>query len=246
LYKKHIAICDDELSHLKQLKQCVDNCAYWKGAQLSVRAFLSGEELLTDIRRGRSYDYVFLDVNMPEINGIDLCARISELTEASVIFVSTHMEHQPSVDDLYPAMLLPKPFTQEAFDNTIRAYHARKTAIKRFEFFHNGEKCALPCKDIYYFTMSSHHLMITAKSGTYQDATMNLGDVEKELVSEGFYRCHKSFLINLRYYESHDYGSVFLRVDKKKIPIPLSKGKGKGSAVKEAYLKYIVGGHYAF
>jgi DNA-binding LytR/AlgR family response regulator len=247
MYEMRVAICDDEQAHLELLRQCVRNCAMWKDAQPSVRSFASGEKLLADIREGKSYDYIFLDVNMPEINGIDLCARISELTEASVIFVSTHMEHQPSVDSFYPAMLLPKPFTQEAFDNIIRAYQARKRARKHFEFVHKDEKHSLLCKDIYFFSMFDHHLMITATTETYQSASMNLGDVEKKLdSSEGFYRCHKSYLINLRYYEKHDYGNVYLRIGEKLTPIPLSKGKGNGSAVKEAYLKYIVGGRYAF
>ncbi|MDR1299567.1 MAG: response regulator, partial [Oscillospiraceae bacterium] len=152
--KKRIAICDDERVHLELLAKCVRNCALWKDAQPSVCAFASGHELLSDIHGGSSYAYLFIDIDMPEINGLDVYARISELMEMPVIFISEHMEHQPSVDSFYPALLLSKPFTQEAFDNAIRAYHAREMAIRRFEFFHNGERCSLPCKDIYYFTMA--------------------------------------------------------------------------------------------
>jgi DNA-binding LytR/AlgR family response regulator len=246
MYERCIAICDDERVHLELLAQRVHKCALWKGVQLSVRAFASGQELLSDIRSGSNYDYLFLDIDMPEINGLDIYARISEQTEIPVIFVSAHMEHQPSVDSFYPALLLPKPFTQEAFDNAIRAYHARAMAIRRFEFFHNGEKRSLPCKDIYYLTMADHHLMIVAKTGTYQDASMNLSGAASKLSSEGFYRCHKSFLINLRYYESHDYSCVHLRIGEKNISVPLSKGKGNGDAVKDAYLKCFAGGRYAF
>jgi DNA-binding LytR/AlgR family response regulator len=244
MIQKRIAIVDDEVYHLNILKQHVNNCSLWKHLRLTVKSYDDGQILLRDLNLGLEFDFIFLDINMPEINGIDLCNRILQITETSIIFVSTHMEKQPSVDKLYPAMLLPKPYTQDNFDNIVKAFQARKDALRNFEFTHNGEKCTVKCRDIYYFSMADHHLMITTNRGTYQDATMNLSDVEREYSSETFFRCHKSHLINLRYYDSHRYTNVNLKCGDKIVSLRLSKGKGE--SVKNAYLKKIVGGYDAF
>ena len=242
--EKRIAIVDDEPYQLELLRQHVYNCALWEHLRIIVDTFEDGRCLLGGLARGLEYDYVFLDINMPCIDGINLCSRILEITETSIIFVSTHMEKQPSVDKLYPAMLLAKPYTQESFDNAVKAFHARKDAMRDFVFTQNAVKVSIKCRDIYYFSMADHHLMITTNRGTYQDATLNLSDVEREYASEAFFRCHKSHIINLRYYESHSFSNVNLRCAGKIASLRLSKGKGE--AVKDAYLKKIVGGYVAF
>ena len=232
-----IAICDDEQTHLDVLERHIEGCFLWKDAQLDVKPYISANALLSDMESGCEFEFIFLDINMPDIDGIELCDRILNIKESSIIFVSTHMERQPSVDGFYPAMLLPKPYTQEAFDNVIKAFLARKDAMRHFSFTNaqDGKKYSMPCRDIYFFSMADHRLMITTPSGTYQDASRNLHDVERELVSEGFFRCHKSHLINLRYYENNDYDSVYLKCGGKRVEIRLARGKG--DAVKAAYLK---------
>jgi DNA-binding LytR/AlgR family response regulator len=183
---------------------------------------------------------------MPEINGIDLCEQILKITSSSIIFVSTHMERQPSVDRFYPAMMLPKPVKQDIFDSIILAYIARKDSMRDFEFndYDKGMKHSIPCREIYFFSMTAHHLMITTARGTFQDATKNLNYVEKEYESESFFRCHKSYIINLRYYKSHDYRSVILECGEKRHTVGMSMGKG--AALEKAYLNRILGGRDAF
>jgi DNA-binding LytR/AlgR family response regulator len=246
MHKLYFAVCDDEQTHSDELKRHICNCSLWRGNAITVKQYASGQRLLDDLGFGIAYDYIFLDINMPGISGIDLRNRLSKITESRIIFVSTHMEYQPDVDRFYPAMLLPKPYTHEIFENVIRAYLARCGATRMFKFTQNGESRALPCRDIYYLSMADHHLMIAATGGTYQDASLNLSIAEREYAAEGFYRCHKSYIVNLRYYESHDFNWVYLRCGERIIPIKLSKGKGRGEAVKEAYLRFKIGGRDAF
>jgi len=135
------------------------------------------------------------------------------------------MENQPFVDDCYPAMLLPKPFTQELCENILIAFRARLDALSTFDYHEYGAEHSIPCNDIYFFSMESQHLMITTMSGTYQDASLKLKDVERDFNSNGFFRCHKSHIINLRYYDRQDYSSVYLNCHGKTYQIRLSKGK---------------------
>ena len=244
MIEKRFAIVDDDKYQLELLRKHIYNCAIWKHLRLIVKAYENGQCLLNDLARVIKFDYIFLDINMPKINGIDLCSRILKITDTSIIFVSTYMENQPSVDEFYPAMLLSKPYTQESFDNTVKAYRARKDALRSFMFTQDGIRNSVKCKDIYYFSMSDHHLMITTNRGTYQDATLNLSDVERNYAAEPFFRSHKSHIINLRYYENHSYDKVNLKCADKIVSLRLSKGKGE--MLKDAYLKKVVGGYDAF
>lgn len=242
-----IALCDDEKTHLKLLEQCVHHCPTWEHFRRIVHSYNSGQSLLDAVKSGKIYDYVFLDINMPEMNGLELCSEILKITlSSSIIFVSTHVESQPSIDMYYPAMLLSKPYTQKNFDNVIKAFLARKEAIRQFEFTDivSGEKHSIPCRDVYLLSMADHHLIIRTVRGIYESASLNLRDVAREYATECFYRCHKSYMINLRYYDSHDYSNVYLLCGGKRVAISISKGTGND--IKEAYLKKIVGGLNAF
>ncbi|MDR0858987.1 MAG: LytTR family DNA-binding domain-containing protein [Oscillospiraceae bacterium] len=242
-----IAICDDEIIHLERLKTLVLNCSLWRG-NVTVLRYQQGQRLLEDLenceksRNCEKFEYIFLDIDMPGLSGIELCNKLPQGTEAGVIFVSSHMNYQPLIDEKYPALLISKKSSQDAFDDAIRAYKARIDALCRFEFTDKGKDIKIPFKNIFYITMSDHHLMINTRGGCYNiPARLTLREIEENYKNQGLYCCHKSYLINLRYYSAHDFKTVYLDNGNKEIKIPLSRKKGKGEALKSAYLNYMIG-----
>jgi DNA-binding LytR/AlgR family response regulator len=182
---------------------------------------------------------------MPDITGLELCDKFPKSLEAAVIFVSAHMRYQPMVDKKYPALLISKTSVQASFDDAIRAYKARLDSLHPFEFSENGRGIRIPCKDIYYITMCDHHLMINTNRGCHNvPAYRGLKEMGQSFADQGLYSCHKSYLINLRFYHTSDCRSVSLNCDGKIVKIPLSRGKE--AALKAAYLNYMLGDGYAY
>ena len=220
-----IAIYDSDEVHRKALCRFVLRCSIWGNGKLVLSQYSDRLVLFESLKKGKDFDYVFFEIGSLELNRSEMNDIISTLSRTNVIFTSDKMENQPFVDDCYPAMLLPKPFTQELCENILIAFRARLDALSTFDYHEYGAEHSIPCNDIYFFSMESQHLMITTMSGTYQDASLKLKDVERDFNSNGFFRCHKSHIINLRYYDRQDYSSVYLNCHGKTYQIRLSKGK---------------------
>ena len=72
-----IALVDDDLQHLQLMKSYVDRCSIQEHIQLSVREFYNGLNFVEDY--DGSFDVVFLDIEMPHLDGLEAAHRIQIL-----------------------------------------------------------------------------------------------------------------------------------------------------------------------
>ena len=85
-----IAICDDEQQFLSDF--CCITDRLYKSLDMLVESFSSGSELLRQFRL-HPYDIVFLDIEMPEMDGITLAEELRTLSsEVSIVFLTGHIE----------------------------------------------------------------------------------------------------------------------------------------------------------
>jgi DNA-binding LytR/AlgR family response regulator len=228
-------MCDDERTQLDTLERAVRRCAVPGWCPKSLLRFPSGEALLRAVKDGENFDFIFLDIQMPGLGGVETYKRLPESMKPHVLFVSTHIEMMPDVFDLVEPLILLKPYLQETFDKTIRSVFKRADEYV-FRFEEDGELRELPCSRVRYIESDGHYLRICAeKQAGYFRA--KLDEVEKELAPRGFFRCHRSYLINLRFYRKRDAKSAFLKnAGKEDTEIPL--GKSKIHAIDDAFLRY--------
>ena len=92
-----IAVCDDNEKERSQLSELLE--VVWPDAQVFL--FGDGEEILSQIRTGKSYDLVFLDIFMEKVGGIEAGKQIRELyPETEVVLVSVSREFGPEAFEL--------------------------------------------------------------------------------------------------------------------------------------------------
>ena len=83
-----IAIVDDERAFLESYTHIVEKLFAKNRIEFVVQCFYKSEEFYHLLKRNY-FDIVFLDIDMPEINGINLAADIRKLKlETTIIFVS--------------------------------------------------------------------------------------------------------------------------------------------------------------
>jgi DNA-binding LytR/AlgR family response regulator len=240
-----IAICDDEQAQLDILERCLRDCACWHEREITVERFLRSTELFQRIKSGISYSYVFLDIHMPDMDGITLCMEIRKISEQPVIFVSTYMEHQPEIDDLFPAMLLSKPYTSDTLNNLLAAYSARVEAMKPFVYSSGYETRTIPTKSIVYISIKDQKVRIHLMDGSGIDLVgIQLTKIAMDYERQGLFKCHKSYVINLRHYFMNTYKEVHLRDNKKIVKLPLSRELAAGDTLRKIYLNFSSGGFY--
>lgn len=148
-------------------------------------------------------DVVFLDVNMPNMSGIELAQSIIRLDMPPIIVFTTSFENYAvKAFDLNAADYLIKPYSKErlfqAIDKIRIRMSQRKTKSKERHKIAVQEEDAivlLDVEDIYYIETSVRKTFIYTKYKKYE--TKETLSVLEEKLKYEFVRCHKSCLVNL-------------------------------------------------
>ena len=86
-----IAICDDELQCRQQTVQAIDECM--RSIDILTDVFESGRDFLQAFQKN-PYDLVFLDIEMPETDGISLARKLRSLSrDVPIVFLTSHIEY---------------------------------------------------------------------------------------------------------------------------------------------------------
>ena len=92
MYK--IALCDDSKEYLEFLKQKVQNIILQKDMKVVVECYNDSDLLAEKIEENNGYDAYILDVEMPNVSGIELAEKIRKYSQNSyVIFVTAHASY---------------------------------------------------------------------------------------------------------------------------------------------------------
>ena len=220
-----------------------------------IMLFESGQELITTDFRA---DIIFLDVDMPSPNGIETAKRLTEEgCEAVIVFVTALREYVFDAFDVGAFHYLVKPFNEDKFrevlGKAVKLLQKREAAGKEPERVldvRNGRlHTAVVIRDILYAEVFDReillHIMVSSNAGNaFKDGAGvgsenviryygKIGELEKTL-GDGFYRIHRSFLVNMHHIRSYDMGQVNL----KEHELPIARGKYQDFV--KAYLRTIV------
>lgn len=217
-FMQRIAICDDEPVMCEQLKQMLTAIlTSWK-LPFSVTCFTDPLQMLSS---SLDFTMIFLDIQMPRINGLELAQRLrSKSSTCALFFVTVSKDYMPDAFELEPVDYLCKPV------DGIRLERSLKRALIRLE--HETEKALLiqsanRCRSvrlssIYCCEIINRKIYLYTGEGTL-DYYGKITDLEKQL-DKRFFRCHRSYLINLDYFLEFSNGQITLENQMK---IPLSR-----------------------
>ena len=93
MYTIKIALCDDQEQYIDMLMKHVERYGNEVDTEFNITVYNSGRKLIDDIKTdSKMYDIVFLDVEMPEINGLKIAEAIRQMSEDIVLFFVTGHE----------------------------------------------------------------------------------------------------------------------------------------------------------
>lgn len=162
----------------------------------------------------KGYDMAFLDIDLGGADGMDLARRLRAAREdAVIIFVSNHIEYAPAGYEVQAFRFLLKPGLDKQLPGVLAL------AIREFEKKHRSVSFTIeskyidvPVKDILYLESSKKEIILhplhDGRAGFRFYAGM--AQMEERLAPLGFLRVHKSYLVNMAYVESFQYGKVRL------------------------------------
>lgn len=158
------------------------------------------------------YDLLFLDIEMPGMDGMTLAKRIREVDEKTIILFITHLSQMAVEGYLVEALgFIVKPLRYPLFANVMgkALSKMRKNASATFKIhFKNGVR-VVDVTDIVYVEVMQHRLLYHLQN-ELAEAWGSLSEAEEGLPSATFVRCNSCYLINLQHVKGiqNDYVDV--------------------------------------
>ncbi len=191
------------------------------------------------------YDIVFLDIEMPALNGLDLAEKMrTREAVPAVIFVTAYSEHAVKAFELEAVDYLVKPVTADRLADAVEKVKRgersqisrggngeRKIQINRIPVEKAGKKILLPIEDIIFISSKDDYSYIHTADARYISSTP-LRILEERLAENVFYRVHRRYLVNLNMVSEITpmYGGTFTLTvkDNARTQIPVSRRRSAG------------------
>ncbi|MCI8664325.1 MAG: response regulator transcription factor [Hungatella sp.] len=213
-----IGICDDEQVMCEELKTKVSSILSICKEEYKITCCTNAVKLLfTPL----DFDIIFLDIQMPDLNGMELARRLREKGFGGVlIFVTVLKECMPGAFEVEAADYLIKPIDEKRLERTLKRSMKRlETKTEKHLIIQTMNWCrTVKLRDIYYCEVMNRKIFLHTRNGI-MEYYGKIKDVEQQ-TAPFFIRCHRSYLINPDYLSQYGDGQVMLDNGER---IPVSK-----------------------
>ena len=231
-----IAVCDDEKTYSDRICKCIHKeLVNHDISDYDITVYNSGTEFASEVDKLLDYHVIFLDINMPDINGFELAKDIKDKnSNIYIVFVTSFLNYaiqgyrfdalrfilKSEINNLMP----------ECIETIIRLM---KIDYHEVEYDYIGGKQKIITNQLMYIESNKHKLTFNFCD---KDKTLGLykklDEVEEDLKCYGFLRIHKSYLVNVIFIKKlFNYGVVL--TDGRELPVPRERIK----QVKEKYFE---------
>ena len=228
-----IAICDDEERYRIELKTILNKLLI--NADLNIDTFDDGN-ILADAFAVSPYDLVFLDIEMPAVDGITLAKKIRSRSEnVFIVFLTSHIEYALEGYEVNALRYLTKPVDIEKLKEVIRYVQEKQGSSRQIIIKEDGEEILIDINDVIYMESMNQNVRIVTAKGEHV-IRYNIGDFEEQLKNDGFFRIHRGYLISLSKVKKLSGNDVILDGGE---TLPVSRSNVK--PLKEALYTYVEG-----
>lgn len=209
------AICDDDILDREELYK------YLKSKNIGSDFFTNGDSMVTEYKeKNCQYDAIFLDIEMPGHNGIEVANAIRELDAwVPIVFVTKHTQYVLESFKCSPFRFLVKPVKNEDLKEVVESLIAKIEKERKVYIFQNMKKIVrVYCDEIVYCESRGHYVDIHTANRTYS-VRKTINEMESELDSDNFCRVHRSYLVNMRYVRMLEENKLSFKHDDSYVPV---------------------------
>lgn len=229
-----IAICDDEEQYRVQLKVLLGKLG--GTVDVDVDTFSDGKWLLAELDKS-AYDLIFLDIEMPEMDGITLARKIRERSDKiNIVFLTGHVEYALEGYEVNALRYLTKPVQIDKLKEVLKYVSEKSKGKRQLIIREEGEEIVLDLDDIIYMEAQNQNVLIHTMRKNHL-IRYNIGEYEEELKKDGFFRIHRGYLVPLSKVKKLVRNDVILEGREGQISLPVSRSSLK--PLKEALYAYV-------
>lgn len=199
---KCIIIDDEDIPRLKAYS------IIKKHACFSIIGMFESYDAALSTLQKNNIDVLFLDIDMPEINGIEIRKKLTDIP--ACVFITSHPEFAADSFDIDTLDFIVKPLTDERFSKTVQRLNAFFEIREKINLFETSfiddyilikegyEKIKIKLYNIIYIeALKDYCILITKEKKHY--VLSNIGNLLKNKNFESFIRIHKSYAVQKQY-----------------------------------------------
>ena len=188
-------IVDDEYPAIEELKYFIQNFSHIK----IEGEFTDGVKALQFLEKTH-IDVIFLDINMPRLDGMALGRIIGKFAEKiKIIFITAYREHAAEAFEIEAFDYLLKPYSEERIINILGRLEqssSGKNHISRITLWKNSKMVVIDIEDIIYCETDERDTLIYTQNDKYR-AKMSISEFYRKLPNDIFFKTHRSYIVNI-------------------------------------------------
>lgn len=209
-----IAVVDDEQLMLEKICRIIDEQFI---EEKMIRSFNNSMDFFNDADKF-NFDLVFLDIDMPEMNGFELAENLKLIKPSiTIIFISSYENLVFKSFDYNPYRFVRKSQIENDISTAITSFHNNLKKNNNIYHIVTGNSALnVLITDIIYFESLKHEIYVNLTTGKFKlkrerDNEKSITSIANILTSKGFIRVHKSFLVNYIHIHSINNDSITLK-----------------------------------
>lgn len=216
-----IALCDDDSQFVSKITGLIQSLLQNGTELLVITTYINPVALTASISDGERYDVYILDVEMPDLNGIDVARCIREYQpNAAVLFLSSHLRYATEGYKVqamrYVSKLDLDHALPEALEQAVAAL--KKTDTRSIMVQHYQNYTRILHKDILYVQKMQRSIQIvTDRQGNFKD-NRGIKELFSEIDDPRFIFTDRAYFVNLDYVQELN-GSWLVLTNEDRVPI---------------------------
>lgn len=194
-----IALVEDEDIYITSFKDMLSRYEKSRETSVDLTVFTDGTEIVEHY--SDSFDIIFLDIKMKEMDGMTAAREIRRMdAEVVIVFITNLIQYAIKGYEVDALDYMVKPVSYFAFsqklDRAISRIRHRDDAYVSVQYENSLKKIKL--SDIYYIESQGHAQIFHTVNGEIKIRD-KMDDIEKRLRTQDFYRSNKGYLVNMKY-----------------------------------------------
>ena len=193
-----IAICDDEATSLKLNVALTEKILKEEQIEFEIVTFDNMRKMLETLTKpSQPFDILLSDILTTDMNGIEAAEKIRELGEKlDIIFISTTAAYALDGYRVQALRYLQKPVDIEKLREALLLSYKKNASREKISVTADGKVHNVNFRDIIYVESDARDVHIVLEDKILI-THMKISDMEKLLPKEHFFRCHRTYIVNL-------------------------------------------------
>lgn len=195
-----IAICDDEKIIIDELSAMISKILKKNGYEAELTIFLNGEVIL---EKAEKFDVVFMDIEMPDKDGLQLGQELKERNSQYKIIMATGMvERFKEAFHIRAHRFVTKPFDKEEVEEALISAIGEEDRNNYIEAYYQRNQYNILQEEIQYLEAYSGYTEFEVDGKRFRKE-ISLVKLENMLSDILFVRVDRKYIVNLRYVQSY-------------------------------------------